>query len=155
MRHKFHSFVRRVELNGIVQEEKIRPVVDVPFHLANQRLLFLPIYRAEDLFIEPLEFQLRDAPILSTTESEHEIEFKKWKIRWIICRRQCNIPHLLLRWLIQIAALCLLIVDRRVEYLALHREADLLKHLAAYSSLDFQIRRSYQGHCQPVRIPGL
>src|SRR5262249_2907108 len=108
-------------------------------------------------FIELLEFRLRDDPSRTTTtaESEYEIEFKGWKIWRIICGRQCNIPRLLLRWLIQMAGLYLLIVHRRVEHLALHCEADLLQHLADHSSLDFKIRRSDQGHCQPVRIPGL
>jgi hypothetical protein len=111
IRHKFHGFVHCIEFNGVVQEEKIRLVVYVPFHLANQRLLLLPIYRAEDLFIEPLECRLRNDPSRATTESEHVIDFKKWKIRRIIPRRQGDIPRLLLLWLIQMAALCLLIVD--------------------------------------------
>ena len=46
IRHKLHGFVHRIEFNGVVQEEKIRLVVRVPFHLADQRLLVLPIHGA-------------------------------------------------------------------------------------------------------------
>src|SRR5713101_1735471 len=46
IRHEFHGFVHRIEFNGIVQEEKIRLVVGMPFHLADQRLLLLPIHGA-------------------------------------------------------------------------------------------------------------
>ncbi len=44
IRDKLHGLVDRKELNGVVQEEKIRLVAGVPFHLAEQRLLLVPVY---------------------------------------------------------------------------------------------------------------
>jgi len=40
--HEFHGFVHRVEFNRVVQEEEIRLVMGVPFHLADQCLLIIP-----------------------------------------------------------------------------------------------------------------
>ena len=41
--HKRRGFVHRIELNGVVQEEEIRLVARVAFHLADHRLLLRPI----------------------------------------------------------------------------------------------------------------
>ena len=46
IRYKGHGLVHRVELNGIVQKEEIGVLMRVPFHLANQCLLLLPVHSA-------------------------------------------------------------------------------------------------------------
>jgi hypothetical protein len=115
IRHEFHGFVDRVEFNGIVEEEKIRLVTGVSFHLADQRLLLLPIHGAEDLRIEPLEFRLLDDPIVRTVEREQVIGLNSREIHLIIKKRQRDILSLLLGRLIQVGEPRLLIIDRRVE----------------------------------------
>lgn len=63
MRHELHCLVHRIELNGIVQEEKIRLVMRVTFHLAHQRLLVRPLQDTGDLLIEPQEVWCLEDPI--------------------------------------------------------------------------------------------
>ena len=45
--HKLDGLIHRIEPDGIVQEEEIRLVTAVPFHLMDQRLLLLPIHAAK------------------------------------------------------------------------------------------------------------
>jgi hypothetical protein len=44
--YKLDGLVHRVEADGVLQEEEIRLVTAMPFHLTDQRLLLLPIHAA-------------------------------------------------------------------------------------------------------------
>jgi len=69
IRHKLHSFVHSIELNGVVQEEEIGLVVGMPFHLLKEHPLFRPIHSPEDLVIEPPELRLLQDPVGLAIES--------------------------------------------------------------------------------------
>jgi hypothetical protein len=68
VRHKRHVLVHGVDLNGIVQEEKVGIRVGVPFHLTDQRLLTVAVRCVQDLVIELAEFRLLDDPIVLTAK---------------------------------------------------------------------------------------
>jgi len=49
--HEFDRFVHRIELNGIIQEEKVGLLARVLFHLVDQYPLLVAIYRADGLVV--------------------------------------------------------------------------------------------------------
>jgi len=57
MRYRFHGFVHRIQIDGIVQKEKIRLIMGVPFHLADDALLRFLVHRVEGLLIESAKFR--------------------------------------------------------------------------------------------------
>lgn len=64
MRYKFHGPVHRIQIDGIVQKEKIRLIMGVPFHLTDDALLRFLVHRVEGLLIEPAKFWWLDHPIV-------------------------------------------------------------------------------------------
>ena len=48
---KVAGFVDREQLNGVVQEAKVRLVACVSFHLADRLLLVLSVHRAQGLLV--------------------------------------------------------------------------------------------------------
>jgi hypothetical protein len=62
IRHKLYCLVHGMQLNGVVQEEERRLVLGMSLHLAEQRLLLLPMHCAVDLRIQLAEFWLLHDP---------------------------------------------------------------------------------------------
>jgi len=155
IRHKRHRLVHRIELNGIVQEKKIRLVAGVPFHLADHPLLLFPVCGAQGLCIKPAEFRLLADPIERTIECEMVVDLKHREVHPIMPRRQGNVPRLGRGELCPRADLDLLIVGDLVQQLEVHREADLLQHLAYHGGLHRQILGSDQDERSSVGIARL
>src|SRR5262249_31326308 len=109
-----------------VQKEKIRLVMSVPFHLANQLPLVLPVHRAYDLLIEPTELWGFAEPSIRSIERIPVVDLKRRENDPNIHRPQRNIPGLLLGRLLQLAQEHLAIIGVRIENLEIHCKAGLL-----------------------------